>query len=72
MAQSIERMTDAEVHSARISECSKKRVAALITKAGKEYLQVKRQVIMENFNRWAQHISKAAKGPRFLAAGQEG
>ncbi|XP_073983409.1 uncharacterized protein isoform X1 [Rhodnius prolixus] len=61
--EAIEAMTDAEVHSARISGSSKKRVAVL-TKAGKEYLQAKRQVIRENFNRWAQHTSKAAKRPR--------
>uniref|UniRef100_T1HK24 DUF4780 domain-containing protein n=1 Tax=Rhodnius prolixus TaxID=13249 RepID=T1HK24_RHOPR len=39
--EAIEAMTDAEVHSARISGSSKKRVAAL-TKAGIEYLQAKR------------------------------
>uniref|UniRef100_T1HKL4 DUF4780 domain-containing protein n=1 Tax=Rhodnius prolixus TaxID=13249 RepID=T1HKL4_RHOPR len=61
--EAIEMMADAEVHSAKISGSSKRRVAALI-KAGKEYIQAKRQVLRDNFNRWVQHTSKAAKRPR--------
>uniref|UniRef100_T1HJ38 DUF4780 domain-containing protein n=1 Tax=Rhodnius prolixus TaxID=13249 RepID=T1HJ38_RHOPR len=56
-------MSDAEVHAARISGSSKKRVMAL-TREGRNYVEAKRQVIRENFNRWAQQTSKAAKRPR--------
>uniref|UniRef100_T1HGU9 Uncharacterized protein n=1 Tax=Rhodnius prolixus TaxID=13249 RepID=T1HGU9_RHOPR len=76
--EAIEMMADAEVHSAKISGSSKKRVAALV-KAGKEYIQAKRQVLRDSFNRWVQHTPKAAKRPRSewvvsttVAAGKEG